>query len=163
MAQVGQLDRRADIGTKGYVRALTALFLLFCIRVAIQLFQALSPVAVLPPFDAWQSGALPYSFLLVSQAVIIVVCSRIIWRLHMGTVVPSERTGKWLLIVGGVYFGVMCLRLAIGLTVAPDHFWFRAKLPTAFHLVLAGFVLVYGRFHLTSGPQIVPPSSRSVL
>jgi hypothetical protein len=43
------------------------------------------------------------------------------------------------------------MRLLIGLTVAPDHYWFSARLPTLFHLVLACFILIYGRFHLIFG------------
>lgn len=90
---------------------------------------------------------MPYPLLVISQIVIIVACARVIWRLHTGAVVPSLKTGKLLLVIGGIYGGLMCVRLVIGLTVGADHFWFSARLPTAFHFVLAGFVLVYGWFH----------------
>lgn len=90
---------------------------------------------------------MPYPVLVIFQIVIIVACARVIWRLHSGVTVPSPKTGKGLLIIGGIYWGLMCIRLTIGLTVAPDHFWFSAKLPTTFHFVLAGFVIVYGWFH----------------
>lgn len=63
---------------------------------------------------------------------------------------PSMKTGKVPLVLGGIYAGLMSVRLIIGLTVATDHFWFSAKLPTAFHFVLAGFVLVCGWFHYTT-------------
>ncbi len=130
-----------------YVGVLTALLLLFCLRVIAQLLQSWSPVAFLPPFAAWESGAMPYPLLVISQVVIIAVCARVIWRLHRGVAVPSVKTGKALLVFGGIYGGLMCARLIIGLTVATDHFWLSARLPTAFHFVLAGFVLVYGWFH----------------
>ena len=126
------------------------LFLFFCFRVTAQLIQAWSPVEFLPPFDSWESGAVPYWLLCVSQAVIILVCARVMWRLYVGVTTPSARTGRVLLVVGGIYFGLMCVRLIMGLTVAPDHFWFGARLPTMFHLVLACFMLVYGRFHAAS-------------
>ena len=126
---------------------LTVLLLLFCLRVVAQLLQAWSPVAWLPPFSVWASGALPYWLLVVCQVFIIMACARVTWRVHAGLIVPSVATGKILLILGSLYFGLMCLRLIIGLTVATDHYWFSARLPTFFHLVLAGFVLVYGWFH----------------
>jgi phosphatidylglycerophosphate synthase len=136
-----------------YTIVLTALLLLFCFRVLAQLIQAWYSVTFLPPFEAWESGALPYWLLVLSQTVVIVVCIRVIWRMHKGLTIPSSARGKVLLILGSVYFSLMCVRLIIGLTVATDHFWFGAKLPTAFHFVLAGFVLVYGRYHHTaSGP-----------
>lgn len=64
-----------------------------------------------------------------------------------GTVVPSGKKGQLLLIVGWIYFIVMGLRLLIGITMAPDHFWFGAIVPTVFHLALACFLLVSGSFH----------------
>jgi len=137
-----------------YVIALTVLLLLFCFRVFAQLLQAWSPVAFLPPFEAWESGAVPYWLLVASQAGIIAVCARIIWRLHTGVTVPSRKTGKVLFAIGGIYWGLMCIRLIIGLTVATDHFWFSARLPTAFHLVLAGFVLVCGCYHYAASDAV---------
>ena len=140
-----------------YVVVLTALLLLFCFRVFAQLLQTWSPVAVLPPFETWESGAIPYWLLVAFQIVIIAVCARVIWRLHRGVAVPSIKTGKVLLVLGGIYAGLMSARLIIGLTVATDHLWFSARLPTAFHFVLVGFVLVYGWFHhrasVVVGPQ----------
>ena len=121
---------------------------MFSLRVFAQLLQAGFPVEPLPPFEAWASGALPYWVLVICQVLIIIACARVIWRLHVGLIVPSATTGKVLLILGSIYFGLMCLRLIIGLTVATDHYWFSARLPTFFHLVLAGFVLVYGWFHV---------------
>lgn len=148
-------DEPADRGSRrGYTGILTALLLLFCFRVGAQLLQAWSPVGFLPPFESWESGALPYWLLVVSQAIIILVCTGLIWRLQTGRTMPSARTGIVLLVMGGFYFGLMCMRLIIGLTVAPDHYWFSARLPTVFHLVLAGFLLVYGRFHMTAGRAI---------
>ena len=46
---------------------LLGLLLLFFFRVAAQLIQAYSPVTSLPPFETWQSGALPYPLLVSSQ------------------------------------------------------------------------------------------------
>lgn len=136
---------------------LALLLVLFCGRVSAQLLQAWSPVEALPPFEAWESGALPYWVLVVCQVLIIIVCARVIWRLHRGVTMPSIQTGKVLLAFGGIYAGLMSARLIIGLTMATDHFWFSARLPTFFHLVLAGFVLVYGWFHVRGFHASQPP------
>lgn len=133
---------------------LTALLLLFGLRVFAQLIQAWHPVTFLPPFEAWESGAVPYRVLVISQVAIIAVCVGVIWRLYAGTIMPSPRMGNILLVIGWFYLGLMCIRFIAGLTVAPGHFWFSARLPTAFHMVLAGFILVYGRFHVTADRTI---------
>jgi len=153
------MNRQRD---RVYGVILTALLLLFCFRVGAQLIQAWSPVDVLPPFDAWASGAVPYWLLCVSQLLIIVVCARVIRRLYVGVVVPSAKLGKVLFLIGGMYLGLMCLRLIIGLTVLPDHFWFGAILPTLFHLVLASFILVHGRFHVEASRETRGYDSRGV-
>lgn len=82
--------------------------------------------------------------------------------MYGGQTVPSAKTGRALLVIGAIYFGLMCVRLIIGLTVAPDHFWFRARLPTLFHLVLACFMLVYGRFHATASLETRASEFRGV-
>jgi len=153
------MNRQRD---RVYGVILTALLLLFCFRVGAQLIQAWSPVDVLPPFDAWASGAVPYWLLCVSQLLIIVVCARVIRRLYVGVVVPSAKLGKVLFLIGGMYLGLMCLRLIIGLTVLPDHFWFGAIWPTLFHLVLASFILVHGRFHVEASRETRGYDSRGV-
>ena len=138
-----------------YTILLTVLLALFCIRVLAQLIQAWYPVPFLPPFEAWASGALPYWLLVMAQVLIIVGCSRVIWRMHQGLTIPSSTRGTVLLILGSIYLGLMGVRLIIGLTVATDHFWFRAWLPTVFHFVLAGFVLVYGWFHYRASSVVL--------
>ena len=141
-----------------YAVVLTVLLLLFCLRVIAQMLQAWFPTPLLPPFEAWESGAVPYPLLLVSQVVIIAVCARVILRMHRGVTVPSRKTGNVLLVIGWIYWGFMCVRLIVGLTVATDHFWFSARLPTAFHFVLAGFVLAYGWFHYVASDAVNPQS-----
>lgn len=136
---------------------LLGLLLLFLFRVVAQLIQAFSPVTALPPFETWQSGALPYPMLVLFQLIILAACGRVVWSFLSGTVVPSGKKGRLLLIVGWIYFSIMGLRLLIGLTVAPDHFWFGAVVPTFFHLVLACFLLVSGSFHTASGACSVAP------
>ncbi|MEK6804221.1 MAG: hypothetical protein AABZ34_16395 [Nitrospirota bacterium] len=153
-------DPRAS---QAYGWLLLGLLLLFLFRVVTQLVQSVSPVAVLPSFEAWQSGALPYPLLVAFQLLILVACARVVWSVLSGTVVSSAKKGRRLLALGWVYFIAMGIRLVVGLTIASDHFWFGATLPTLFHLVLACFLLVWGAFHTTSAAGSAPPAERGAL
>lgn len=135
---------------RGYALVLSVLAALFVFRVAAQLIQFWHPMEVLPPFEAWHSGALPYGMLLAAQGAIGSLCGRIIWRLYQGGIPQSTKKGKWLLYLGSLYLVVMSIRLVLGLTIASQHAWFGATLPAFFHLVLAMFVILYGRYHLTA-------------
>ncbi len=75
------------------------------------------------------------------------MCLRIVWKLLNNTVIPSLRKWRLLLLLGCIYFWGMGIRLFLGTTVASEHNWFGATLPTVFHLVLGSFVILYGRCH----------------
>ena len=133
--------------SRQYAFVLLMLTGLFCFRVVAQLVQAWHPLNFLPSYAAWHSGALPYGVLISVQGVILAACLRIVWGVFKGTIAPSAQKGKILFGLGIIYLLGMCIRLIIGWTIAPDHYWFGATLPTVFHLVLASFVILYGRFH----------------
>lgn len=141
------VDGNTQNPAKWYALVLFMLTGLFMFRVVAQLIQVWHPVAFLPSFEAWQSGALSYPMLLLFQVAILWVCLRIVWRMFKGMEVAVPKKGRILLYLCGLYLAVMGIRLLIGLTVAPDHFWFGAVLPTIFHFVLAIFMLVYGWYH----------------
>lgn len=109
----------------------------------------------LPPFSAWHSGALPYGVLVTSQLLIIVMMVHVCYRFTLGRVVAKRKTGFMLLLIGGIYFLGMLGRLLLGLFILPGHAWFGQILPTLFHLLLALFVLLVGRFHFS--PRQEPP------
>lgn len=138
-----------------YGLALLLLTTLFAFRVIAQLVQIWQPVEFLPSFGLWHSGTFPYGWLVGTQVLILAMCLRIVWQLFSGIVIPSGRKGHLLLVLGCVYFGGMCVRLMVGLTIAPTHVWFGATLPTVFHLVLAAFVILYGRFHSLGSQELV--------
>ncbi len=141
---------------------LCVLTVLFGFRVVAQLVQAWHPVAYLPAFDRWHSGMLPYGWLMGVQVLILALCVRIVWQLLRNRVIPSLRKGHLLLALGLIYFGGMGIRLFLGVTVASEHDWFGATLPAVFHLVLASFVILYGRFHcLASQRESLIPQGRS--
>ena len=133
--------------SRDYARLLWLLLALFVIRVIAQPLVLLTSAPFLPPFEAWHSGALPYPALVTAQLLIIALLARTAWRMSRRSVSPSYRVGVTMLTLGGVYLGVMLLRLVLGLTILSSSRWFSSVLPTVFHLVLASYLLVYGHFH----------------
>ena len=51
----------------------------------------------------------------------------------------------------------MLARLLLGMTVYRQTRWFTSYLPTAFHLVLASWILLYGQFNYKYGSR--PPAA----
>lgn len=129
---------------------LWTLLVLFGLRVLAQLVQYTDPVGFLPSFERWQGSGLSYPVLLGSQLVIVAVLACVALRLSRGRLAPRRELGVVLLIVGGVYFGVMALRLVLGLALLTQWPWFAKSLPAFFHMVLAGYILVIGHYHWAS-------------
>lgn len=122
---------------------------LFCFRVVAQLAVIDGGPAWLPSFDYWHSGALPYGTLVASQLLLLVIMMRTAMVFSRGAVRPRRHLGQVLGALGWVYFAVMLARLVVGLTVLPEHPWFGKMLPALFHLVLAAFVLLVSRYHMS--------------
>jgi hypothetical protein len=133
--------------SRDYARLLWLLLALFVVRVVAQPLALLTSAPFLPPFEAWHSGVLPYPVLVAAQLLIIAWLARTAWRFSKAAVTPSYGVGLTMLTLGAVYFGVMLTRLVLGLTILSSSRWFSSILPTVFHLVLASYLLVYGRFH----------------
>ena len=134
-----------------YLPWLAALAVLFALRVLAQAVQWLGPVPLLPPFDAWQGSGLPYPALLASQAAIIALLVRALLLVRSQSVRPATWKHRACFVLGGAYFGAMAFRLAAGLTFLADVEWFAQSLPALFHLVLASFVLLFGRYVYSAG------------
>ena len=133
--------------SRDYAPWLWLLLALFVVRVVAQPLALLTSAPFLPPFEAWHSGVLPYPALVAAQLLIIAWLARTAWRMTSAAVTPSYRVGVTLLTLGGIYFGVMLMRLILGLTILTSSRWFSSILPTVFHIVLASYLLVYGHFH----------------
>jgi len=123
---------------------LNLLTLLFAGRVLMQLLQAISGDALhlLPAFDQWQSGAVSYATLLGLQGATLIAMALGIFLVHRNCHFPGM--GRFLRLAGVAYAGGMLVRFVIGYLQLSDVPWFNNPLPTAFHLVIAGYVLVLG-------------------
>lgn len=130
---------------------------LFLLRVLAQLVQYLVPLAWLPDFTAWQGSTLAYPLLLSSQLLILLTLGYYARRCAAGRIDPQQRTGRLLIGSGALYFAAMLLRLLLGLTVLSGHAWFDKPLPTFFHLVLAGYILTLGCYHLFPSHETAEP------
>jgi len=135
--------------------ALLVLLAAFVVRVGIQLWQLISPTSALPPFEAWQSGTIPYWALLVSQVVIIVVSLWLIAGLLRGTMKPNVTVGRVITWIGIAYFIFAVGRFVAGFTVARDVPFLDDHLPGFFHIVLASMVLIAGDFY-RGGERLIP-------
>lgn len=131
------------------VLVLGGLALLFLGRVVAQLIQWSADTSLLPSFDRWQSGALPYGVLLGSQLLILGGQFLVVRRVSAGSLRLSPTGLRALRGFGWLYLASMVTRLGLGLAVLDGHGWFDAPLPSVFHLVLASFVLVVAYFGTT--------------
>ena len=135
-----QKTSRKTLSTYGLFTSI--LLLIFSARVLLQFIQAIYPLAILPSFESWHSGALPYKFLLLTQVCIIIICIIIIRNFLQNKIIAKRKKGMIYLALGGIYFTFMAIRLILGLTIASSHSWFGATIPSFFHLILASIVLV---------------------
>ena len=118
--------------------------LLFALRVLAQPLAAHWPTDMLPSFDDWYSATLPYSVLLVSQGVILVIGLYLSWRVFSHRLALMPVLGNWLYRFGWVYWLVMFARLMFGITILNGVHWFAQTLPALFHLLLANFLMLLG-------------------
>ncbi len=140
--------------TKKYFIGLLALLLLFCFRMAAQLIQAFYPVDFLPPFEEWHSDVMPYNLLVTCQVVVLAGCTNVVVKFARFKTTPNYKAGRFYLAAGAVYFTVILCRMIVAATLVTEIRWFNTEIPNFFHLVLASFLLVMGRFHFKYGKQI---------
>lgn len=131
-----------DIKQKLLASLAISILFLFKLRVVSQFIQVVYPISFLPPFESWQSGLLPYPILFIFQILIIIWMSNQCLKVARGNIPPNAIKSRILLWLGGAYFLIMLTRLIGGLTILSQHYWFNAKLPTFFHLILSIFLLI---------------------
>jgi hypothetical protein len=155
-----QLDAKMDEATKieslntnvsqPYAKWLWLCAGLFAFRIIAQLAALLFKPTLLPAFESWHGGVLPYPLLLTSQTLIFIWLVWTAWQFSKSSVYPLRRLGM-IIIFASLYFLVMLLRLLLGLTILSEHRWFASYLPAFFHLVLASYLFLYGHFHFRHG------------
>ncbi len=136
------------------------LSLLFALRVLGQAVQFWTTVPWLPGFESFQGSGLPYWALLLAQILILSFMVQRSSRVQRGRVVPRRETGRVLMLLGGVYLCGSLGRIAIGLLPGAPR-WFRAWIPGAFHVVLAGYVVTLAGYHFRLSHPAPQPSPRS--
>lgn len=127
------------------VVAVSALSLVFLVRVAGQAVQRWFPLEILPPFDAWQGSAMPYPALLACQIVILALLGAAICSIVHRARALGTTASQWVIFIGCGYFALMLVRLVLGLTLLGDSGWFTAWTSTLLHLDLALVVVLWGR------------------
>ena len=123
---------------------------LMFLRVIGQLVVFLRAPAWLPPMAQWQSGLVPYSFLLSTQAVVLFLMFWIASDFSRGSgfwVQPLPRLGRIVLAWSYLYAGAMVVRYVIRMARQPDQRWLGGTIPIIFHSVLAVFQWTFGQYH----------------
>ena len=146
------LDDASSRATAPYAAILALLLALFVLRVAGQLAVALSHVAWLPPMADWYSGLLPYRVLLPAQIALAAVMAAVTLDFARGEgafVEPRRAIGLALGAASAIYFAATILRASLRIARRAGHRWYEAgTIPTAFHFVLASYLLTLALWHL---------------
>ena len=128
---------------------LALLTLLFFLRVLGQALVAFLGVTWLPPMEQWFSGLVPYPILLVIQIIMLASMVKISADICRGQgffAIPRPRWSRVLIGFSALYAGAMIARYVLTMIFKPEMRWFGGTIPIFFHFVLAGFILVLGRY-----------------
>ena len=116
---------------------------LFLARVLGQVYVAFRGVDWLPAMEEWYSGLLPYTELLTSQIVILMLMTVVNYCHSVGSgVFIARRAGsrKTLVILSAIYATVLVLRYVIGQITQPENGLFHHAIPISLHFVLAFYL-----------------------
>ena len=130
----------------GLTALLSALFGFMELRMLVAFWN----VTWLPPMSEWMSGIMPYPYLLPSQMLIIVACAKVCLDFSKGRgwfVRTRPAFGRGVLYFGYLYFAGMIVRYGLQMILRPETRWFGGTIPIFFHLVLAGFIILFGLWH----------------
>ncbi len=139
-----------DIRAQRLAPFLWTLLFIFILRVLGQMLVALGWQGFLPPMEQWHSGLMPYSWLVLSQIIIIILYGKACLDFSRGNgffVTPRRGLGKGLLILGTLYFGSMVIRYVLHMAFHPEARWLGGTIPILLHCILATFLLIIGNFH----------------
>jgi len=120
---------------------------LFLMRVLGQVLAATVAPAWLPPMARWYSGLMPYSYLLPTQLLFLVVMTALtigVARQSAPLGTKSPAVGSALVWASYIYALGMVVRSIRYVRATPER---RGVLiPIIFHFVLAGFLFTYGSY-----------------
>ena len=125
---------------------------LLVFRVAGQLLVVLRRPRWLPPMEQWQSGLVPYWFLLVSQGVVLLLMFSISTQFTTGAgfwVDPHPWIGGGAYYWSYLYAGAMVARYIASMARHPERRWSGNTIPIVFHTMVAAFQWTFGRYHVT--------------
>jgi len=142
---VADVLRRAELGARTAVAYLFLLTLLFAVRVAGQLLVWRRAPGWLPPMREW--NLVPYPILLPIQLAFLVAMLAIAATLERVDARPSF--GRSLIALASLYAAAMAVRYGVRMWRRPEARWFGGAIPIVFHLVLAAFLLTWGRYHVS--------------
>jgi hypothetical protein len=144
---------------KTYAIVLGILAAAFFLRVLGQVLVAFFEVTFLPPMPEWHSGLLPYSVLLPIQIVILLLQAKVsldIWRGAGFFAFRRPRAGRSLCWFSYVYFLSMVVRYGATMYLYPERRWLTGTIPIFFHWVLAAYLFVLGRYHVSADYSASP-------
>jgi hypothetical protein len=128
--------------------------ILMLLRVIGQLIAAARAPSWLPPMEQWQSGLVPYWFLLTTQAVVLMLMfwiSADFFRQSGVWVRPLITLGRVVLAWSYLYAGAMAVRYVVRMARRPDQRWLGGTIPIIFHSVLALFQWTFAQYHVAFG------------
>ena len=129
------------MSTRQYAPWLFLLTALFAFRVFAQMATLQFSIPLLPGFEAWHSGSMPYGLLVFFQIIILATMIRTSHRAWKNSLTASRKMGAFLWGFGIVYLTLMIARLILGQTILEEYRFFSNTITTSFHFVLAAFVL----------------------
>jgi hypothetical protein len=144
---------------RAYAWAMSALTVIFFIRVLAQAIVDVHPLYFLPSMQQWTtpsaspfatSGLVPYPLLLSSQIAILLFQIKVCRDFFSGSgyfTSLRSRTGRILGWLAYLYFAAMAFRYAVTMASHPERRWLGHTVPILLHFVLAGFLLALGRYN----------------
>jgi hypothetical protein len=123
---------------------------LFLLRVLGQVYVLLGAPSWLPPVEGENWNLVPYRILLPSQiAIFALMCFIVagVWSERPPFGAPTRTFGRVLMAASALYAAVMALRYVVRMKRRPEQRWFGGAIPIVFHMVLAAFLLTWGRYH----------------
>ena len=123
---------------------------LMLLRVVGQLVVFTRAPAWLPAMEQWQSGLVPYGFLLGTQGAVLGLMFWIASDFARGSGVwlqVSPLLSFVVLVWSYLYFGAMVVRYIVRMARKPDQRWLGGTIPIIFHCVLAVFQWTFAMYH----------------